>query len=201
MNKVASSLKRKKTKELEPYNRTRIDVTKFKPDLSPRDLQALFRFPGGLNAFFFLTIDTLSITKTTGNGRTNLTFIEPTIVQADAATPFASFDRQLSPTRNPTMQMHFEPKAYGITSTSSFFMNFAIECFGQCTFKVDGFAGSGTLSNAGNKVVNGKSIVTLGFHNVPPGAQTFGFVEQTAGRRWSVFSVRARFPSPVVSGG
>jgi len=37
--------------------------------------------------------ETLSATKTVGRGRTNLTIIVPTIVQIDAATPRATFDR------------------------------------------------------------------------------------------------------------
>ena len=192
---------KKKTKitELEPFSSRRVDVRKFKPDLSPKKLVGLFGFPPGLG-ISFLSIDTLGVTKTVGKGRTNLTFIRPTIVQADAATPFASFDRQLSPSRNPAISMHFEPKGYGITSVSSFLMTFAIECFGQATFNLNGFAGPGTLTSAGTKVLNGKISVTLGFNNVPPLQQTFGFLEQTAGAPWNFFSAGVRFPFPVLLG-
>ena len=77
-------------------------------------------------------------------------------------------------------------------------MTFAIECFGQTTFNLNGFAGSGNLTNAGTKVLGGKITVTLGFNNVPPSQQTFGFLEQTAGAPWDFFSVQARFPFPVL---
>ena len=96
--------------------------------------------------------------------------------------------------------MHFEPKAYGITSVSSFLMTFAIECFGQSTFTLSGFAGSGTLASAGTKVLSGKCTVTLGFNNVPPLQPTYGFLEQTAGAPWNFFSVGTRYPFPVVFG-
>jgi hypothetical protein len=157
----------------------------------------LFGFPKGFD-LSFLTIDTLSVTKTVGKGRTNLTFVRPTVVQADAAAPFASFDRQLVSGGNPAISMHFEPKAYGITAVSSYVLVFAIRCFGSTTFNVGGFAGSGTLESAGTKVLNGSVTVTLGFNNVPPSQQTHGFLEQTGGAPWNFFSVRARYPFPVL---
>ena len=196
MKRTAPGAARTMSKKFEPFNKKIIDVTKFKPDLSPKKLAGLFGPPGF--ELSFLTIDTLGVTKTVGLGRTNLTFIRPTIVQADAATPFASFDRTLSPSRNPAISMHFEPKAYGITAVSNFLMVFAIECFGQTTFTLNGFPGSGTLANAGTKVLSGKITVTLGFNNVPPSQQTHGFLEQTAGAPWNFFSVRARFPFPIL---
>jgi hypothetical protein len=183
--------------KLDYFDKRIVDVAKFKPDLSSKKLAGIFGRPGRFE-LSFLTIDTLSVTKTVGLGRTNLTFIRPTIVQADAATPFASFDRTLSPSRNPAISMHFEPKAYGITAVSNFLMAFAIECFGQTTFTLNGFPGSGTLANAGTKVLSGKITVTLGFNNVPPSQQTHGFLEQTAGAPWNFFSVRARFPFPIL---
>jgi len=197
MKKAARGARRSKLSEFAPFNKKIVDVTRFKPDLSPKKLVALFGFPKGLG-LSFLTIDTLSVTRTVGQGRTNLTFVRPVIVQADAATPFANFDRQVSPSGNPAISMHFEPKAYGITAASNFLMVFAIQCFGPTTFNVGGFAGSGTLENAGTKTLNGTVTVSLGFNNVPPAQQTHGFLEQTAGAPWSFFSVRARYPFPVL---
>jgi hypothetical protein len=93
--------------------------------------------------------------------------------------------------------MHFEPSAYGITSAATYIMEFTIETFGQSTFNLDGFAGSGTLVNKGSKVLNGQVRVSLIMQNVPPAQQTFGFLEQTAGGPWNWFSTQVRFP-PIV---
>ncbi len=197
MKKTARGARKSAMSKFVPFNRKVVDVTRFKPDLSPKRLAALFGFPKGLE-LSFLTIDTLGVTKTVGKGRTNLTFIRPVIVQADAATPFANFDRQVSPSGNPAISMHFEPKSYGITAVTSFLMVFAIQCFGSTTFNVGGFAGTGTLQGAGTKTLNGTVAVSLGFNNVPASQQTHGFLEQTAGAPWNFFSVRARFPFPVI---
>src|SRR5512146_1724254 len=103
MKKSGRRASRRKTAELEPYDGRRVDVARFKPDLSPKKLAGLFGLQAKLS---FLTIEILGIARTVGRGRTNLTFIRPTIVQADAATPFASFDRQLSGSRKPAISMH-----------------------------------------------------------------------------------------------
>jgi len=197
MRKSSRGARKTKTTELEPFDARKVDVEKFKPDLSIKKLAGLFGFPPGFG-LDFLTIDALGVPRTVGRGRTNLTFIRPTIVQADAATPFASFDMRESPSRRPAISMHFEPGAYGIKSPTSYLMVFSIECFGQTTFQVGGFAGSGTLTNTGTKAANGKSSVTIGFENVLPGEQTHGFLEQTAGAPWNFFTARVRFPFPIL---
>lgn len=196
MKTTTRGVKKGNAPELEVFDRRRVDVSKFTPDLSPKKLNAMFQFPGGLGVSW-LAIDLLGVTKTVGKGRTNLTFIRPTIVQADAATPYAGFDIQLSPSRNPAISMHFEPSAYGIPSASSFLIVFAIECSDQTTFNLSGYAGPGNLTNTGAKALSGKNTVTLGFNNVPPSQQTWGLLEQTAGSPWNFYSAEARFPFPV----
>ena len=198
MKKVSSKTASNKVRELEPFDKRSIDLTKFKPDLSARDLKKLLGPAGGIVVFPFLPIETLSATKTIGRGRTNLTIIVPTIVQIDAATPSATFNKQ-SQTRNPVIQMHFEPSAYGITSVGTYIMEFTIQVFGQSTFNLSGFAGSGTVLNAGTKVLNGQARVSLVFQNVPASQQTFGFLEQTAGGAWNWFSTQVRFPHIVIA--
>ena len=198
MKKASSKAASNKVRELEPFDKRSIDPTTFKPDLSAKDFKELLGSIGGVLIFPFLPIETLSATKTVGRGRTNLTIIAPTIVQIDAATPRASFDRQFTPSRNPVIQMHFEPSAYGITSVATYIMEFTIEVFGQSTFNLSGFAGSGTVLNAGTKALNGQTRVSLVLQNVPPSQQTFGFLEQTAGAPWNWFSTQVRFP-PLVS--
>lgn len=198
MKNAAARTRKTKVKEFERFDRRKVDFTKFKPEPPPRKLAESF-VPAGRAALFpvlFLTIETLSVTKTVGSGRTNLTFIMPTIVQADAATPYAGFNRTVTPSRNPIIQMHFQPSGYGITAVSNYVMSFAIESFGQSRFNLTGYAGHGTLSNNGTKILNGKTTVSLGFHNVRPSDEIYGYLEQTSGNAWSFYNVRARFPYP-----
>ena len=199
MAKASSKGSSNKARQLEPFNKRSINLAKFKPDLTAKDFKALFPPAGGIVTFPFFPIETLTCTKTIGLGRTNLTIIVPTIVQIDQATPRASFDRRATPSRNPIIQMHFEPSAYGITSVATYIMEFTIQAFGQSTFNLTGFAGAGTILNGGTKVLNGQVRVSLVMQNVPPSQQTFGFLEQTAGVAWAWFSTQVRFPPIVIS--
>jgi hypothetical protein len=202
MKKPSSSSRAgKNLGELEAYSKKNIDPTKFKPDISVKDWVEVFK-PGRIRPFpaFFFPIETLSPIKTIGLGRTNLTIIMSTIVQTDPAPgvlPHANFDRQATPIRNPAIQMHFKPSAYGITSTSTYFMVFALDVVGQSTFQAGG--NFGLLSNPGPKVVSGQTSVSLIFKNVPPAQDLFGFLEQTAGGRWTWFSTRVTFPPLVLT--
>lgn len=196
--KKPSSKATSKVREIEPFDKNRIDLTKFKPDLSAKEIKALLGPIGDIVIFPFLPIETLSPTKTIGRGRTNLTIIAPTIVQIDATTPFAGFDRRAQ-SREPVIQMHFQPSGYGITSVGNYIMEFTIQAFGQSTFNLDGFAGPGTVLNKGTKVLNGPTRVSLVLQNVPPSHETFGFLEQTAGMSWNWFSTQVRFPDLVIT--
>ncbi len=195
MKKASSKASTNKIREVVPFDKRKVNLTKFKPDLSPQDLKKLLG-PGGVVIFPFLPIETLSATKTIGRGRTNLTIIVPTIVQIDAAQPSATFNKQ-SQSRNPVIQMHFEPSAYGITSVRTYIMEFTIQAFGQSTFNLSG--GPVTISNGGTKVLNGQAKVSLVFPNLAPSQQVFGFLEQTAGGAWNWFSTQVRFPDIVIS--
>ena len=77
----------KKVTEIEPFDKRSVDFTKFKSDLTAKELQKLFGPKGGLVVFPFGPIETLSSTKTIGRGRTNLTIIMSTIVQIDSTVP------------------------------------------------------------------------------------------------------------------
>lgn len=186
----------KKITEPEPYDKRSVDFTKFKTDLTPKDYQKLLTPKGKIIIFPFGSIETLSPTKTIGKGRTNLTIIMPTIVQIDAAVPAATFDRRATPSRNPVIQMHFEPIAYGITSVNTYIMSFTIQAFGQCTFNLSG--GPVATTNGGTKVLNGSQTVSLVFPNLAPTQQVFGFMEETAGVAWSWFSTSVSFPPIVI---
>ena len=78
-------------------------------------------------------------------------------------------------------------------------MEFTVQVFGQSTFNLDGFAGSGQVVNKGTKVLNGQTIVTLILQNVPPTQETFGFLEETSGVVWQWFRTKVRFPPIVIS--
>jgi len=204
MKNTSSKGASNKVREPEPFDKRSIDLTNFKPELTAQDLKTLLGPVGGIVPFPFLSIETLSVTKTLGRGRTNLSIIAPTIVQVDAATPRAMFNKQTQ-SRNPTIQMHFEPSAYGIMSVGTYIMEFMIEVFGQSTFNLVGAtASSGTVLNGGTKVLNGQTRVALVLKNVPASeqnasVQTYGYLEQTAGGAWDWFSTQVRFPDLVIS--
>jgi hypothetical protein len=181
-----------KGREIEPRHNEKVDFSKFEPDLSDKDLVALYGIP--FPPPFFIAIETLSPAKTVGIGETNLTIIMSTIVQLDAATPYASFDLTQTPSRNPTIQMHFYPAAYGITGTGNYIMEFRIESFGQTNFNLTGYAGTGSVQNGGAKVVSGKKTLTLVLQNVPASQLTYCYLEQTGGSAWNWYSNQVHYP-------
>ena len=182
---------RGKASELSSFVDNKIDFTKFKTELSANDIVKLTWPGGGIVVYPSSPIDTLSPVKGVGRGRTNLTLISPTIVQTDATTPYASFG-------SGTVQMHFEPIAYGITSVASYIMEFNIQTNGSATFDLEGGVGAGTLPNAGTKVLNGSVTVQLVMQNVQPSQQTYGYLQQTSGASWNWYSTMIRFPSLVI---
>ena len=192
MAKAASKESRKVT-EIEPFDKSKIDLGKAKPEISAKELQKLvkppFNFPG-------LAIEMLTPTKTVGRGRTNLTLIA-TIFQTDATVPRASFDLR-SQARRPVAQMHFQPSGYGITSVATYVMEFTIQTFSQATFNLQGGPITVNVLNAGTKTLNGLTRVALVFKDLPPWAEVFGFLEQTSGTNWNWFSTSVRFPDLVI---
>jgi hypothetical protein len=182
-------------RELLAFDKRVVDYAKLKVDISAADIVKLIGPQTGIvvsNA----PIETLSPTKTLGKGRTNLTFVRPTIVQIDTTTPFATFDVRAQ--SSPAISMHFEPIAYGITSVATYLMEFTVQAFGPSTLVLGGFAGSGTLVNTGPKALNGLTTVSLVMRNVPPSQHTNGFLQQTAGVAWNFLSVRVKFPDIVI---
>jgi hypothetical protein len=187
-------------KPLPPETR-HIDLTKFKPDILFKDWAEIFK-PGRepLVSVFFQPIETLSPIKTIGKGRTNLTLVEPFVVQTDTlppTLPHANFDRRLSPHRNPTIQMHFQPNGYGITTVGTYIMTFAIEAFGASTFNVAVNPGL-SVTGTGTRTLNGQQLVTLVIKNLAPAHEFFAFVEQTAGGAWNWFSTKVTYPPLVI---
>jgi hypothetical protein len=197
MRNAPSKASGKKVTEVEPFDKRNVDFAKFKPDLTTKDLQKLHVPKGGLVIFPFSPIETLSPIKTIGRGRTNLTIIMSTIVQIDSTVPTATFDRRATPSRDPIIQMHFEPIAYGLTSVATYIMEFTIQTFGQSTFTLSG--GPVPVTNAGTKVLNGPAKVSLIFPNLAPTQQVFGFMQQTAGSAWSWFATEVRLPPILIS--
>jgi hypothetical protein len=198
MAKAKSSSTGNKVRAIEPFDKRKVDFKKFKRDVAIKELNRLLGFSVG-NLFppiFGSTIDTLSPVRTVGRGLTNLTLAAVSTFQTDAIVPRAFFDRAVTPTRAPVVQIHFEPKAYGITFTSNYVVEFTIEVFTQGTFDLN--ASGGILLNPGSRTVTGKTIVTAVLRNVPPAVSNFIALTQTAGPRWEWFSTRIAFP-PIVA--
>ncbi|MET4705360.1 hypothetical protein [Frigoribacterium sp. UYMn621] len=181
------------------FDRTSADVDSFTDTLDLRDV-ALAYAPSNRyipSHVWFRTIDTLSPTKTIGLGRTNTTLIMPTIVQTDAATPYAGFDRTVTPSRNPVAQAHFEPGAYGNTSPATYVISFAVETFGPVTFTVQGLSFLPGVSGLGSRVVNGTASISVAYSSLPANQPVYAYIEQTAGARWNWYSTRISYP-PIV---
>lgn len=185
-------------RELTKLDKRSLDFTKLKPDLSPLEVAKIVGSLPGRVFFPFTPIETLSPTKTLGKGRTNLTFVRPTIVQIDTlGTPFATFDIRAQP--SPAISAHFEPIAYGITAPSTYVFEFTLQAFGPSNFLLGGFAGAGTLANAGVRTLNGLTTVSLIMKGVPPATHTSGFLQQTSGVAWNFLSVKLKFPDIVIT--
>jgi hypothetical protein len=202
MSKAPAKPAETRTTEIEQFDKRQVDYTKLKSDLTAAQVQKFFgpttgTGPGGASGYYLGLIDTLSVTRTIGKGRTNLTLIEPTIVQVDAMTPSATFDKTKS-ARNPTVQVHFQPSGYGITSVSGYHLDFALQIFTPGAFNVVGQAEGSPVLNTGVKNLNGLVTVTVVMQNVSPTAQTFVFIEQQSGGAWSWLSTQIFFP-PLVA--
>lgn len=181
------------------FDHTVADLSTFGDDIDLRALAidataAEFRLPP---PFWFRTIETLTPAKTVGLGRTNVTLIMATIVQTDAATPYAGFDRQSTPTRNPVAQVHFLPSAYGAVGPATYVVTFSIETSGPSTFTVAA-PSIGEVSGTGSKSVNGRVGISVVFSNLSPGQPVYAYIEQTSGATWNWYATRISYPPLVV---
>ena len=184
-------------KAFEPASTRIISPDRFKADLTINDIKRILGT--GTVVFPFGPVETLTPSKTVGKGRTNLTIIEPTIVQIDTTPPaptFANFDKTQSQ-RNPTIQMHFDPGAYGMTSPATYIMEFMISVVGTSTFNLVG--GPVAATNGGTKTVSGNVRLSLVFRGLPAGQVVFGFLEQTSGGLWTWFQTLVTFPPLVLT--
>jgi hypothetical protein len=183
----------------EAFDERTVSITDFEADLSAADWVAKYRVGDLITGpIFWAPIETLAPTRTVGKGRTNLTLIRPTILQTDAATPYAGFDRRESPTRNPAVSVHFAPAAYGITGVGTYVFVFAVEAFTRSEFRPSGFAGGGTVDAPGAIRFSGKRVITVILRNVPAAAGAWAAIEQTDGESWSWFSTRISHPPLVL---
>jgi len=129
----------------------------FETDLTAEDWGAKRRAGElGFGPIFWAPIQVLSPTVTVGLGRTNLTLIRPTIVQTDAAEPYAGFDLRESPHRNPAVSVHFNPAAYGATGPGTYVFTFAVDAPTRAAFTPSGYAGSGTVDAPGSIRFSGR---------------------------------------------
>ena len=182
------------------FDTTAADVSSFPDSLDLRDIALRYTptthfIPSHV---WFRTIDTLGPTKTVGLGRTNTTLIMPTIVQTDAATPHAGFDRTVTPGRNPAAQVHFDPGAYGNASPATYVISFAVETSGPVTFTVAGLSVLPGVSGLGSRVVDGAQSISVVYANLAPDQPVYAVIEQTAGAHWNWYSTRISYPPLVL---
>ncbi len=178
------------------FDHTSADVSTFPDTLDLRDLAQKYdpseRFVPSV--VWYRTIETLSPVKTVGLGRTNVTLIMPTIVQTDATTPYAGFDRRATPNRNPVAQVHFLPAAYGNTAPATYVVSFSIETTGPVTFTVSAPTFIGGVSGAGSRSVDGATNVSVVFSQLAPTQPVYVALEQTTGAQWNWYSTRIAYP-------
>ena len=199
MKKKASTKAVKTARKIVPFDDRRVQFSKFKPELSLKDLQTLL---GGAGVVYSAPIETLSPSKPYGRGRTSLDLDMPTEVQLNALTPSVSFNLQLTPSPPaygpPTIWTYFDPFAYGITWVATYLFEFLIGSAGAVTLNMGGDGGPGSLLlSGGSKVVDGGAILTVILQNVPPTELIYVSVEQTGGGFWQWYSTVVRFPPPV----
>lgn len=200
MSKASAKPVRTKVTEIEPFDKRTVNYNSLKPGLTTNELKPFLGLSPGVVVglpYYLGLIDTLSVTKTIGKGRTNLTLIEPTIVQVDAMVPSATFDKTKS-SRNPSVQVHFEPKGYGITGRSSYLVDFTLEVFTPASFNFVAQAGGSAVSNTGVKSLNGLVTVTIVLQDVAPNTQTYIYAEQQSGASWNWLSTQFFYP-PLVA--
>jgi hypothetical protein len=175
-----------------------VDLSTFESDLTAEDWVSKRRAGElGLGPVFWAPIQIISPTTTVGRGRTNLTLIRPTIVQTDAATPYAGFDLRETPNRNPAVSVHFNASAYGITGPGTYVFTFSVDAPTRAAFTPSGYAGSGTVDAPGSIRFSGRRVITVILRDLPAGQDAVVAIEQTSGETWSWFSTRISHP-PIV---
>lgn len=197
--KSSPTLRPRPVKELEPAGTKYTSPDRFRADLKPGSIHDLLG--GGLVEFAFAPVETLSPGRTLGKGRTNLTLIESTLVQVDTAAPappFANFDKTKSE-RNPAIQMHFDPAAYGFTSPQTFIMEFTLSVVGTASFNLGAGPFGLNITGVGTRNLSGNVRVSIVFHRLAPGFKVFGFVEQTTGASWTWSQTQIKLPPLVLT--
>ncbi|WP_394552263.1 hypothetical protein ACDF64_15530 [Agromyces sp. MMS24-JH15] len=171
-----------------------VSAADFTQDLTDDDWRERARAERLFGPLFFPPLEVLTPVHTVGRGRTNLTTVRNTVFQTDAATPRASFDRTVSPDRDPAVSVHFQPSAYGATGPGTYVFRFQIEAFGRATFVPNAFAGGGTVDAPGQIRFEGLHTITITLRNVPANAETFASWSQTDGGAWNWFSTSISTP-------
>ncbi len=171
-----------------------IDLTTFEKDLTLEDWTRIVHFP-----WFPPPIEVISPVHTIGKGRTNLTLGAPDILQTDAATPYAGFSYRATPAGGPFVSVHFQPSAYGITTTATYVIAFLLEAASPVTLNAGGYAGGGTLSGTGPKTLVGKKSLSVVLNNVPANGQVNAFFQQSSsGGAWTWYSTSIEYPPLVI---
>lgn len=158
----------------------KVDFSAFANDITP----SASSHPGVGGAALNSPIETLSITHLVGRGRTNTTIVRPTIVQTDAASPYATLDMTKVLDGQPGVGVHFEPDAYGIAETRDYVVSFYLDCSTECLFDVTQY-GAYNPSGIGNRPITGRQVLTVALDVVPSAAQCTVSVTQIAGTAWN----------------
>ncbi|MHA7984231.1 hypothetical protein ACX9R5_00365 [Rathayibacter sp. CAU 1779] len=172
----------------------KVDFSAFANDISPDDWSKLITVRPPV--FFPSPIDTLSVTHPVGLGRTNTTLIQATIVQTDAPSAYASFDRSVNPARNPAVSLHFEPDAYGITTTRDYVVTFYLNAAAACTFSATQ-GGAPSAGGLGNRTISGQQTISIVLNDLPAGQQCYAALEEISGQSWSWYKTVIA-PPPLV---
>lgn len=197
--KPSAKIRIRPAQEIEPAGTKYIPPDRFRADLKPGSILELLG--GGLQEFSFGPVETLSPVRTLGKGRTNLTLIESTLVQVDTtppAPPFANFDKSKSQ-RNPVVQVHFDPAAYGFTAPQTFIMEFTLSVVGTASFNLAGGPIGLDIVGTGARNLSGNVRVSIVFRRLSPGQNVFCFVEQTSGGSWTWLQTQIKLPPLVLS--
>jgi hypothetical protein len=177
-----------------PFEDRTIDLTAFEKDLTLEDWTRIVRFP-----WFPPPIEVLSPTRTIGKGRTNLTLGAPDILQTDAATPYAGYSYRQTPAGGPFVSVHFEPAAYGITTTATYVIAFLLEAASPVTLNAGGYAAGGTLGGTGAKTLVGTKAFSVVLGSVPANGQVNAYIQQAApGGSWTWYSTSIEYPPLLV---
>jgi hypothetical protein len=184
-------------KPLEKSNK--VDFSKFKAVPSASDVAKLAWGAVGPKVWQQPPIDVLSPARTAGRGGTFVYLGTVAFLSASPygpAIPEAVF--KVAPTQG-YVSVHFEPRAYGITSVATYIITFNVFVpVGNATFILDG---DGDIPNRGEYTLNDRRTVQAILRNASPSG-TYAFLQVKPPGIWETwhwYSSVIKFADPIVS--